>query len=317
MKKAIGGYFELSLNKFPPYHQGDNCIALNTARNCFEYILRSKSYNKVLIPHYICDVMLEPVTKLNIAIEFYHINELLEPILNFEKIDSKSVLLYVNYFGIKDEYITSLSKHNINLIIDNAQSFFSKPTEGVDTFYSPRKFIGVADGGYLYTDKFLDIPLIQDESINRMQHLLLRIDKSPEEGYLSFIQNDKSLEMNDIMRMSKLTSKILSSIHYEKIIEKRLVNYNFLDQQLKKTNLLQISKPKGQVPMVYPFWTEDKVLRKRLLENRIYCATYWPNVINSYKEGSLEHNLSNNIIPIPVDQRYGIEEMNRIVELIK
>ncbi len=60
--------------------------------------------------------------------------------------------LCTNYFGIKDEFITSLSKQVSNLIVDNAQSFFSNPIENIDTFYSPRKFFGVSDGAYLYCD---------------------------------------------------------------------------------------------------------------------------------------------------------------------
>ena len=74
---AIGGYFELELRKGEHYHK--NAIRLNTARNCFEYVLRSRSYDKVYIPYYTCEVMLEPIQKLGIDYEFYHINELLEP----------------------------------------------------------------------------------------------------------------------------------------------------------------------------------------------------------------------------------------------
>ena len=43
-----------------------------------------------------------------------------------------------------------------NLIIDNAQAFFAKPLLGIDTFYSPRKFVGVSDGGILATKKILE-----------------------------------------------------------------------------------------------------------------------------------------------------------------
>ena len=76
----IGGYFELELNKSIDYHR--NAIALNTARNALEYILIAKKYQKVYIPYFTCDVILEPFQKLNIAYEFYKIDE------NFECIDS-------------------------------------------------------------------------------------------------------------------------------------------------------------------------------------------------------------------------------------
>lgn len=40
--KAIGGYFELELPYSEEYHK--NALRLNTGRNAFEYILRSKKY---------------------------------------------------------------------------------------------------------------------------------------------------------------------------------------------------------------------------------------------------------------------------------
>ena len=68
---SIGGYFELALNRRQPYYQ--NAICLNTGRNAFEYILRAKGYKKVFLPYYICEAMLEPVDKLALKYEYYHI----------------------------------------------------------------------------------------------------------------------------------------------------------------------------------------------------------------------------------------------------
>lgn len=66
---SIGGYFGLELQKKKEYHQ--NAIRLNTGRNAFEYILRAKNYTKVYLPYYTCDVMLEPINKLNLK---YNLN---------------------------------------------------------------------------------------------------------------------------------------------------------------------------------------------------------------------------------------------------
>ena len=73
----IGGYFGLELNNSEHYH--NDALRLNTARNCFEYVLRARQYKKVYIPYYTCEVMLEPINKLGLQYEFYQINELLEP----------------------------------------------------------------------------------------------------------------------------------------------------------------------------------------------------------------------------------------------
>ena len=144
----IGGYFELELRKGEEYH--NHAIRLNTGRNALELILKTKKYSKVFIPYFTCDTVLEPFNKLGIDYEFYSINKKLEPVFNYQKIQADMGFLYTNYFGIKDDFISIIAKKLKNLIIDNAQSFFSKPLEGIDTFYSARKFFGVPDGAYLY-----------------------------------------------------------------------------------------------------------------------------------------------------------------------
>ena len=154
---SIGGYFELELSRGEEYHS--DAIRLNTGRNAFEYILRAKKYNKVYLPYYTCDVMLEPITKLNLDYEFYFIDSNFVPIFNYSNVQENEVFVYNNYFGICDEQTREVAPHCKNLIIDNSQAFYSKPIKGVDTFYSPRKFFGLPDGAYLYTDKLLDFNL--------------------------------------------------------------------------------------------------------------------------------------------------------------
>ena len=70
--------------------------------------------------------------------------------------------------------------------------------------------------------------------------------------------------------------------------------------------------------MVYPYWVPDgATLRAKLIENKVFCARYWPNVLEWCTEADLEYNLAQNLVAIPCDQRYGVEEMGRIVEMIK
>ncbi|HFK5575098.1 TPA: hypothetical protein ACG0AX_003469, partial [Elizabethkingia anophelis] len=152
---AIGGYFQLELCENKPFQYSD-LILLNTARNCLEYILRAKGYKKIYIPYFTCDVLLEPINKLNIDYQFYDIDDSLEPIFDYDRVGGNEVFLATNYFGIKTKFIEDLSSKVKNLIIDNAQAFFAKPLLGIDTFYSPRKFVGVSDGGILATKKILE-----------------------------------------------------------------------------------------------------------------------------------------------------------------
>ena len=315
MTDAVGGYFELELRKGEHYHK--NALRLNTARNCFEYILRARKYTKVYIPYYTCEVMLEPLKKCNVDYVFYHINEQLEPIEETYQLQPTEAFLYTNYYGLKQRCVERLAEqYGKQLIVDNAQAFFAEPLEGIDTFYSARKFFGVADGAYLYTDAQLDMEFEQDQSYQRMSHLLMRADVGAEAGYGEFRKNDDSLIDNPIRLMSNLTEKILCSIDYESIKQQRRSNYMQLDEQLRNKNGIHLTMDDDAVPIVYPYLTDDATLRKRLIENRIYVARYWPNVLDWCRPCDIEETLAKDMIPLPVDQRYGEEQMKRIIEIM-
>jgi hypothetical protein len=311
---AIGGYFGLELNKKNEYHS--ESIRLNTGRNALEYILTARSYEKVYVPYYTCDVLLEPIKKLNLSHEFYFIDELFEPIFDFSLIKENECFLYTNYFGIKDDFISTLKTKCANLIIDNAQAFYAKPLENIDTFYSPRKFFGVADGAYLYTNKTIETEFEKDISYQRFEHLLRRIDINAEDGYSFFKNNDNSLSNMPILRMSNLTQRILSSIDYHNVALLRRKNYNYLYTALKSLNKINFKLNSNQVPMVYPLYTDDLTLRKRLSKNRLYTAQYWINVLNWADEDSLEYKFTTNIIHLPIDQRYSEDNLDKIVKVI-
>lgn len=312
--EAIGGYFELELRKGEHYHQ--DALRLNTARNCFEYVLLARKYTKVYIPYYTCEVMLQPLHRHHIAYEFYHINESLEPV-EIIQLGNSEAFLYTNYFGLKQscvEYLASI--YQSQLIVDNAQAFYAPRIAGIDTFYSPRKFFGVPDGGYLYTDCLLDIELEQDKSYLRMQHLLQRIDEGAESAYSIFRKNDDSLDNQPIRWMSKLTEKLLATIDYEFVAKRRINNYLLIDKKIKCKNTLCFDLPENAVPMVYPYMTETKELKKKLIFNKIFVATYWSNVIEWSTPEMLEYKYANRLIFIPIDQRLNDMDFNFIESFI-
>lgn len=309
----IGGFFELELNHFKEFHT--NAIRLNTGRNCFEYILKVKKYKKIYLPYFICDVILEPIIKLGLEYEFYRINDSFEPLF-IKSLNDHEAFLYVNYFGLKQNIVESLSYKYKNLVVDNTQAFFSSPINGVDTFYSPRKFLGVADGGYLYIDKILSVKLEKDKSFERVSHLLKRIDFNANIAYPDFIDNSRVLVGNDILEMSNLTQDMLSSIDYKRIKLNRDNNFLYLHNNLKKLNELNISTDNLNGPMVYPFMIKNEELRQLLIDKKIFIALYWPNVLDWCDDCDMEYTMAKYILPLPIDQRYGLKEMKFIVELL-
>lgn len=316
MINSIGGYFSLELQRNNSFLHDDG-ILVNTGRNALEYILRALSDVKLLyIPYYTCNVILEPLNKLNIAYSFYHINMCLE--INTEiSLKEGEYLLYTNYFGIKDKYIKDISLvYGNQLIIDNAQAFYAEPVYGISAIYSPRKFVGIPDGGIAYCSKRYEI-VEQDESYDRCSHLLKRHDLGASGGYEDFHLNSAKLHEQPIRRMSKLTETMIRSIDFEAVKEQRRRNFGVLHEGLFKSNKLSVPAMDTFVcPMVYPYLCKDVVLKKYLIDNQIFVPTYWPNVVEWCQADMLEHELANMLIAIPIDQRYIEDDMSRIIKLI-
>lgn len=316
MNKEIGGYFQIELNRKKSYFYND-LFHLNSGRNALLYILKARKYSKIYVPFFTCDAVIKPIENLGISYEFYDVNNDLEPIFDFSKVlDSEAVIL-TNYFGIKTKYINSCSNIAKNIIVDNAQAFFSKPIDNIDTFYSPRKFVGIPDGGLLSsTIKYYEM-LEQATSYNKMIHLLKRIDLGAQAAYLDFQKAENLLEDEEIMKMSHLTKSILESIDFEYIKEKRIENYFFLHNYLKDSNDLHLELSSDCVPLVYPYRVkESKRIREKLLNDRVFCAQYWPNVLKWCNKNHNSYNLTNEIIALPIDQRYDSNDLKNILQII-
>lgn len=311
--KTIGGYFELENRFESEYHSG--LIRLNSGRNCLEYILKARNYKKIYLPQYCCSAVLEPILKLQLNFEFYAVSMKLEPI-GLKPLKFHEAVLIINYFGLKGKYISSLSQQIPNLIVDNAQAFFEPPIPGVDCFYSARKFFGVPDGAYLSTDCLLENEFPKEVSWERCDHLLRRLENGASDGYESFKINEDYLCGKEIKSMSNISFRLLSGINYQAVKTRRNQNYQYLHLKLRRKNLLTITDAEVDGPMSYPFYSESEGLKEKLIRQKIYVPTYWTNVLELCNSDSVEYQLANKCLPLPIDQRYGLLDMDRICNVL-
>jgi hypothetical protein len=313
--KAIGGYMGLELSRETKIYPSAVCF--NSGKSSAKFILSYLDIGRVFIPKFTCTSLIESIEELGFKIELYDINESLE-IKKITIHNERNVVLVNNYFGIKGDYVKQLkARLTCKLIVDNAQAFYSVPPKGIPAFNSCRKFFGVPDGSYLFnTDVNIDdIP--QGQSYDHFSHLVKRLDVSPEFGYEDYKRNEKSLGQRGIERMSIATQRLLASVDHERVKAIRRKNYLHLDAELGHLNELSFPLSSSDVPLAYPFYIEGDGLRAHLISERIFVPTYWPGVEQRTDTGSIESNLTKYLISLPVDQRYGAEEMERIVDTVK
>jgi len=220
----LGGYFELELARGAEFHK--DALPFNSGRSAFRYLLRQQRPTKVYVPAFACDSLLNQQTLERVPFEFYHIDPSFE-ISILPALGPSERILYINYFDLKSDYANYLHEiYGDALILDGTQSFFRIAPEGVDTFYSARKFFGVPDGGYLYTSRKQGFPeLTNDDSGGRFGHLLGRLGGEASFYYGEFLEAESDLDTEDIRSMSPLTKKILSSIDYNRIAILRQRNF--------------------------------------------------------------------------------------------
>ena len=104
----------------------------------------------------------------------------------------------------------------------------------------------------------------------------------------------------------------MQSIDYERAVQQRIDNYNTLRAALGGRELNY-----GEVPMIFPYESaEGQQLRQHLIANKVFVAKYWPNVDEWTEEDTTERWMANHVLPLPIDQRYDKEDMNRIFVII-
>ncbi len=310
--KEIGGYLELDKYNLSMLHE--HAVALNCGRNCLAYLIEAKKIKRLMMPRFICDSVTNTAKKYGVEIRFYEINREFEPV-NEIKLNDEEWLYLVNYYGQFDEnyYLRMLSLYK-RVIIDQTQAYFEEPIVGADCIYTCRKYFGVADGAFLYTNSILNRKLSVDESFERIKFVLGRYERNAEEFYEEACNNNSFFDKEPIKEMSKLTKNLLHAIDYKQVEFVRRNNFIYLHNALGKKNELNI---KRVGTFMYPFMAKNgQDIRKKLQKEKIYIPQLWPEIAKRYKRDENESLLATRILPLPIDQRYGINEMDRIVQIL-
>lgn len=317
MSEAIGGYFELELSlSKPTLYPG--ALAYQSARAAFFALLRTGRPKRVWMPRYICDAMLVPLANVGVDCAFYNIDD------SFNVADPVNLLpndwlLYVNYFGICSENVDKTLERfdSARVVLDHSQALYSAPRDCLATIYSPRKFFGLPDGGLLVTGMRVEAPSeIDERSVSRVAHLVKRLAGSPESGYDDYRLAERSLDDLEPRIMSRLTQRILESVDYDRARVQRNQNFKFLHEKIGRFNQLGIASRNIDGPLCYPFKSSRPGLKDYLISKRVFIPTYWPEVRRRTSDGDIELELLSFCNSIPCDQRYNIEDMEKICQWI-
>lgn len=322
--KEYGGYIELESYSGKEYYP--DALAFNSGRAALRFFIRVKGIKKVYLPAFCCSTVWEACEAEGISWAFYSVDEEFRPIFS-DSLSADEWFYLVNFYGgFNDEVMQRFMQEYPRLIVDYTHAFFQRPQEGMNVLYSCRKFFGVPDGAYLFLGdgitedderQYAELP--QDVSYERMHFLLGRYEAGASPFYQEYVKNNDLFLTEPVKRMSKLTHNLLRAVDYPFVRERRTRNFAFLHRHLGDKNMLALSDVLGAY--AYPFWFKgDKCsgqeLRKKMIAQHIYIPMLWPEVGEQEAASPLERKMAESILPIPVDQRYGEEEMEEILEIL-
>ena len=318
--REYGGYFPLELVKTGHWFQKYEASTqrLNSGRAAIVHAVRDGGYKRVWLPLYTCHSVADILDYYNIPYTFYNIDEAFNPVNVVMK--PGDVLVWTNYFGIlKDDQIQAIYNQYKDVIFDNTQAFFSQPVLDAYNVYSCRKFFGVPDGAYLIHKDLKRCTLEKDNSSDTSIFLLQSLEYGTNAAYSASLDNEERINKNQVLEMSALTDAIMNAVDYETSLQKRPENYRAMHQTLGESNQLgAIVEIDNQViPMVYPYLCFDWEMRKHLIRNKIYISQWWKWVAESGLCNSFEKTLSEFLLPLPIDQRYDIQDMHHIAGIIQ
>lgn len=327
------------LNKF------GNIILTSSGRGAISLLLKNAEIKTktALLPAYICDSVIFPFLKEEFTCYFYDINTDLTP--NLESIEHYmtcdiGVFFYMGYYGFNNNsnlsnYVNRLKENSAIVVEDITHTLFSDYERLRSDYYvaSLRKWMGIPSGGFLASQKSIEyLPQQNDSFANIRKEALLiknRCIKSPDEclkkHYLELFEKGEELLDRDAAPyyMDLISKTIINVLDIKQIKEKRQSNFNILSYGLKGVPYVDsvfYSLPNNICPLFYPLIIKGSRnnIRQKLIEHKIYCPIHWP-VPAQIQTDNLKNTkkIYDNIISIPCDQRYGKEEMERIISVLR
>jgi dTDP-4-amino-4,6-dideoxygalactose transaminase len=123
-------------------------------------------------------------------------------------------------------------------------------------------------------------------------------------------------------KISDLSMTLLSKIDVEATKKQRFTNYKYLYDNLHGDNdCFPVERNFEELtcsPLFFPIYVKDRpALQKKLAQQEIYAPVLWPVHTDTVLINEGIKRIYDEILMLPIDQRYGVEDMKRMIEVIK
>jgi hypothetical protein len=299
----------------------------DTGRSSLRLILRSGfADRRFLLPDFLCGVVPRVVREAGARYAYYRTGPGLSIDADSVRHQAFDVLYVIDYFGARQQY-RSLVGADQWVIEDAVFLPWIEPPDGVANwigFTSFRKISPLADGSLVRSTIPLAGELLERTpapfaaakyQAKRTKHEFLqegRYSEKGEEQYLAQFAaaEDMADRQAGIYPISGESLFNLLAFHRDLAGEYgiRARNFRFLEERLGRLGVPL--EPEYPCLYVLDVGRRDE-LREYLRARRIFLPVHWP------RPEALENPLYDRIISIPVDSRYGEEDLQRVVAAIE
>jgi dTDP-4-amino-4,6-dideoxygalactose transaminase len=335
LPRPIGGFFERHQTTGPvkgpslleAWTAGRPYAAFTNARSAFAALIAQLEPGTVWLPAYVCPVMVSPEWR----IEFYEVGPGFTPNLSRVETEAEAgdLLLLVAFFGQPIDAETEAvvaRRADLHVVEDRAQALDAGPgADGRWLLYSPRKLLGVADGGLLVAPDALanpphPEPIDKDlvEAFWRASDLRAADPDGRDNARWHAANQVKEATMAVARAsISPASLSILDETGVASLSEPRLRNWEALDARLQPWSALPADPSAPPLGYVLDLEPEDRErLRARLISARVFPAVHWPELASPPEDFPREHVWTRRLLTLPCDHRYDAADMARIADLV-
>ena len=335
--RIIGGMFGLQEPRLvehchAPFLDGRTTLLAN-ARSGLSLIVEQLKPPQIWMPSYLCGLMAAALGSRGAGVRFFGVSHNLTlPSLDWTgEVGPGDVVVFIDYFGFPSDSTAAarVKERGAWVVEDAAQALLSDSTGTLGDFvlYSPRKWLGVPDGGILGINCAAELPDASLEPpqdrwwLDSLRASLLRRDFDLRGGEREWFELFRKCDARGPTRpcaMSQLSCFLLRHcFDYQAVAQSRVENYLLLSGELADLAVFPSLAP-GVVPLGFPVVVgkRDRLLRA-LFESGIYPPVHWPIEGVVPMEFSESHQLASEIMTLPCDQRYGKAEIKRIIAAVR
>lgn len=332
---VIGGVFGLvadatpTPDALPPILRAP-VLELATARSALALLVQTLRPGSVWLPAYLCSALLEAVGD---RARFFPVGERLHVGDDawIGQVSPGDLVVFIDYFGFRtwDRHAAAAAARGA-LVVEDASHALANAGFSAQADYviaSPRKFVGVPDGGLLQPQRGRPLPRVMLPALtggwwrDALQATTARAEFDRHGGMRTWFDDFQRAEtgMSAVpAQMSELSARLLrEGVDWVRLAQSRRRNFLFLADALRPL-ALETALPADVVPLGFPIRVarRDDVRRALFTEN-IFPPVHWPvpsAVPASFSSGS---RLADCIMTIPCDQRYSLRDLERVVACLR